>query len=190
MCSRNRGQSSKSQPYHCYREKAGATASKMRARNKPSAGYSTAAPPGHRPSHLDLSSSHAENDEPSSKIHKKSHRGASKSKIFATALCSLVALGTLIYVGKLVANGTSFSLSWRNGELSVVNNIHHITKHHPKHTSEMENVDASDRRESSHQTLLPPDSIYRTTITDIRGTSQSLMQYAGFVSLIVNVACE
>ena len=37
---------------------------------------------------------------------------------------------------------------------------------------------------------LPPDSIYRTELTDIHNKPQSLLQYAGSISLIVNVACE
>jgi len=41
-----------------------------------------------------------------------------------------------------------------------------------------------------HNLNLPPDSIYRTELTDIHNEPQSLLQYAGSISLIVNVACE
>jgi len=37
---------------------------------------------------------------------------------------------------------------------------------------------------------LPEDSIYRLSVPDIHGVQRSLLQYAGYVTLVVNVACE
>mmetsp|Transcript_15449 Transcript_15449/g.22785 ORF Transcript_15449/g.22785 Transcript_15449/m.22785 type:complete len:131 (+) Transcript_15449:156-548(+) len=37
---------------------------------------------------------------------------------------------------------------------------------------------------------LPENSIYRLSVPDIHGISTSLLPYAGFVTLVVNVACE
>jgi hypothetical protein len=163
----------------------------MRRSNKPSlSGYSAAAPPGHsRPSsHLDISSSH--DDEPSNKIH-KSNRRNNKSKIVITALCGLISLGTLIYVAKLVSNDGAKGLLQlgKGSKIAAVHNIKHkIMKHH--HHDAKSSASTNHRHALPQQNLLPPDSIYRSTVTDIHGSPQNLIQYAGSISLIVNVACE
>ena len=166
----------------------------MRRSNKPS-GYSAASPPGHhhRPtSHLDISSSH--DDEAGDKLHKSKRRPHSKAKILVTALCGLVALGTLVYVAKLVVGNDEGShlsslLQFKTSHMSAIHNMHHKTKHRHHDKPDISSVDAS----SSHANaniLLPPDSIYRSSVTDIHGISQDLIQYAGSISLVVNVACE
>jgi hypothetical protein len=161
----------------------------MRRSNKPS-GYNAASPPGHhRPSsHLDISSSH--DDEPSDKLHKSKRRPQSKAKILVTALSSLVALGTLIYVAKLVVGNNGGQhiaslLSFKSAHMSAIHNLHHKMKHHHH-----EKEETSSSPHDNANILLPPDSIYRTTAKDIHGISQNLIQYAGSISLVVNVACE
>lgn len=160
----------------------------MRRSNRPS-GYSAAAPPGHiqRSSHLDIPTSH--DDEPSDKLHKSKRRG-NKSKIIMAVVGSLVALGTLIYVAKLVANGGGASLlqlGKRSHAAAAIHNIKNKMKHHQHHhEADVQSASSS----MSQESLLPPDSIYRSTIADIHGVPQHLSQYAGYVSLIVNVACE
>jgi len=161
----------------------------MRRSNRPS-GYSAAAPPGHiqRSSHLDIPSSH--DDEPSDKLHKSKRRG-NKSKIVMAVVGSLVALGTLIYVANLVANGGGASLlqlGKRSHAAAAIHNIKNKMKHHQHHHHEEARVQTASM--SQAESLLPPDSIYRSTIIDIHGVSQNLSQYAGYISLIVNVACE
>lgn len=37
---------------------------------------------------------------------------------------------------------------------------------------------------------LPPNSIYRLSVVDANGAMQSLAQYAGMVTLVVNTACK
>ena len=157
----------------------------MRRTNKPS-GYSAAAPPGHiqRTSHLDIPSSH--DDEPSDKLHKSKRARASKSKILVTALCSLAALGTLLYVAKLVNSHGAIGLLQlgKSAKIAAVHNMKN--RHHHQHHA----AKSTGGHIPPQQNLLPPDSIYRSTITDIHGVSQNLIQYAGSISLIVNVACE
>lgn len=165
----------------------------MRRSNKPS-GYSAASPPGHhhhRPtSHLDISSSH--DDEAADKLHKSKRRPHSKAKILVTALCSLVALGTMIYVAKLVVGNNEGShlsslLQFKTSHMSAIHNMHHKTKHRHHDKPDITSVDTSNL---AANILLPPDSIYRSSVTDIHGISQDLIQYAGSISLVVNVACE
>ena len=154
----------------------------MRRANKPS-GYSAAAPPGHtqRSSHLDIQS---HDDETSDKFHKSKRGRTDKSKILATALCGLAALATLLYVAKIVNSHGAIGLLHlgKNTKIAAVRNI---KRHHHQH-HEAKSMD----EHISPQHVLPPDSIYRSTITDIYGTPQNLIKYAGFISLIVNVACE
>ena len=160
----------------------------MRRSNRPSSGYSAAAPPGHhqpRSSHLDIPSSH--DDEPTNKLHKGSTYKANKAKILVTtALCGLVALATLIYAAKLVTgnNGGGMLFNLLNLKSAKFSGIHH--KHKSHHNLEQHASSAS----LSQQHILPPDSIYRSTMTDIHGLTQDLIQYTGSISLIVNVACE
>lgn len=40
------------------------------------------------------------------------------------------------------------------------------------------------------ESFLPPDSIYNLSVKDMQGSSVSLEQYSGLVTLIVNVACK
>ena len=54
----------------------------------------------------------------------------------------------------------------------------------------MEEIKKNNKYLPQENRLLPPDSIYRTKIEDIHGNYQQLMDYAGSVSLVVNVACE
>eukprot|EP00804_Cyclotella_cryptica_P006181 CCRYP_015265-RA/>CCRYP_015265-RA protein AED:0.49 eAED:0.49 QI:0/-1/0/1/-1/1/1/0/62 len=61
-------------------------------------------------------------------------------------------------------------------------------KHH--HQKQGHNDVDAERFLPQQNHLLPPDSIYRTTITDIHGISQQLMKYTGSIALVVNVACE
>ncbi|KAL3779201.1 hypothetical protein ACHAWO_008107 [Cyclotella atomus] len=156
----------------------------MRRSNKPS-GYSAASPPGHhhRPSsHLDISSSH--DDEAGDKLHKSKRRPHSKAKILVTALCGLVALGTLVYVAKLVGGShLSSLLQFKTSHMSAIHNMHHKTKHRHHDKPDISSVDTSN---AAANILLPPDSIYRSSVTDIHGISQDLIQYAGSISLVVN----
>jgi len=103
------------------------------------------------------------------KIHKK--KSSSNSSLALALLCGAAALCTLLYVSNKV-----FSSSPIKSERKVFS----------KHMEEIK----KERYLPQENRLLPPDSIYRTKIEDIHGNNQQLMDYAGSVSLVVNVACE
>ncbi|KAL7475991.1 hypothetical protein ACHAW6_001882 [Cyclotella cf. meneghiniana] len=153
----------------------------------PSSGYSHTSPPGQRSSHLDIPSSH-DDDEAVSKGHKSKRHGASKSTVCVAALCSIIALATLIYVAKTVKSDANALFKLSRGKIAAVKNIQHKMKHHPPKQGHKDSnkLTASERFLPQQNHLLPPDSIYRTTITDIHGTSQNLMKYAGSISLVSN----
>ena len=137
-------------------------------------------------SHLELSSANADDNEITSKIHKKKNikqRYQKGSSIAIAAVCSLIAFGTLYFVAKYVSSMIS-TKSRSTGSI-----------HHPQRKTilaENNNVIDADKynHHHHHTNQLPPDSIYRAKVTDIHGTLQDLHQYAGSISLIVNVACE
>ena len=103
------------------------------------------------------------------KIHKK--KSASNSSLALALLCGAAALCTLLYVSNRVFSSTPIK-----SERKVFS----------KHMEEIK----KERYLPQENRLLPPDSIYRTKIEDIHGNYQQLMDYAGSVSLVVNVACE
>jgi len=107
-----------------------------------------------------------------SKIHKK--KSASNSSLALALLCGAAALCTLLYVSNKVFSSTPIK-----SERKVFS----------KHMEEIKK-NSNDRYQQQENRLLPPDSIYRTKIEDIHGNYQQLMDYAGSVSLVVNVACE
>ena len=88
-----------------------------------------------------------------------------KSKL--TIACGAILLFTLFYVAK------QFS---------------YMTKHHVSSSLSIQ----YDRKTALYQdeSDLPSDSIYRAELTDIYNKTHSLFQYAGLISLVVNVACE
>ena len=158
----------------------------MRRPNKPS-GYNAAAPPGHiqRQCHLDISTSNDDN-ELSEKLRKgKARRHSRTNQIIVAAICSLAVLGTLIYVASLVNSNVASNLL-QFGNSAKIAAIHNMKKRKSNH----HHHDAIKSNSLIQQNLLPPDSIYRSTMTDIHGTSRNLIQYAGSIALIVNVACE
>ena len=130
-------------------------------------------------SHLALSAAHDDDTtsvNSNGKTHKKGKQKYQKrgSTLLIAIACGVISLITLIYVAKQFSYMTKHHV---NSSLS----IHHDTK-----TAQSEND-----RNNNHQNLhLPPDSIYRTELTDIYNKPQSLLQYAGSISLVVNVACE
>jgi len=71
---------------------------------------------------------------------------------------------------------------------------HHVNSSLEIHHAQQMEIPQDDENEPNnhhhHNLHLPPDSIYRTELTDIHNKPQSLLQYSGFISLIVNVACE
>jgi len=117
-------------------------------------------------SHLDVQSG----ADISTKIHKK--KSASNSSLALALLCGAAALCTLLYVSNRVFSSTPIK-----SERKV------FSKH-------MEEIKKNNKYVPQENRLLPPDSIYRTKIEDIHGNYQQLMDYAGSVSLVVNVACE
>ena len=121
-----------------------------------------------RTTHLDLQSH--DDMGSSAKIHPKK-KGTSMSALAVTVLCGLVALGTLFYVSNKVFSQGPNTMVGTNG-------AHRVTS----------GSDLLSQANSMAQ--LPPDSIYRTKVMDIKGDWQELKQYSGGVSLIVNVACE
>ena len=66
--------------------------------------------------------------------------------------------------------------------------------HHPKTTTTTMtrggSAAAAARRAASILRVQPRNSIYRLSVTDSLGTVQSLEQYAGMVTLVVNTACK
>lgn len=123
-------------------------------------------------SHLDLSSANDDHhgtttDNNAKKIHKKSKLqiiSRKRSSLISIVCGFVIALGTIFYA---VREFTHIFAKGNNKSSSLV----HRNSHH-------------------HNLQLPPDSIYRAKVTDIHNTPQDLLQYAGSISLIVNVACE
>jgi hypothetical protein len=115
-----------------------------------------------RTTHLDLPSN---DDAGISKIHKSKKAGPNLSTIAVAVLCGIAAIGTLLYFSGKVSpsSGRERTLDKKGG---------------------------GSQRFMAEQIALPPDSIYRTKVQDIHSDWQELNQYAGSVSLIVNVACE
>jgi hypothetical protein len=112
-------------------------------------------------------------------------------------LCSLIALATLVYVAKTVKSDAMALFKLSDGRIAAIKNMEHKMKHHQKkqghedlHHGTSSSAKHAERFLPQQKHLLPPDSIYRTTITDIHGTSQQLMKYTGSIALVVNVACE
>lgn len=133
----------------------------MRRANKAAAPSS---PP--KRSHLDVDDGSAHHNH-NTKVHK--HKGASKSSLLFAILCGLAAMGTLVYVSKAVFSNNGSDKVTKKSEIPQQNKERYLPQ---------------------QNRLLPPDSIYRTTIEDIHGKQQQLMDYSGSVSLVVNVACE
>ena len=130
-------------------------------------------------SHLDLSS--ANDDDTAGKIHKKSKqqpRQKGGSSILIAIVSGIIALGTLYYIANKFSYMTKHHV---NSSLSI---------HHGGGEKKIENEEPNNDHHHHSHLQLPPDSIYRTKITDIHDTPQSLLQYAGSISLIINVACE
>lgn len=138
-----------------------------------------------RTTHLDLPANDDAGDA-ASKFHKR--QGASKAAVAVAVLCGLAALGTLFYVsnkvfaGGIAAGGTrdARNAAIFSGGTGVARKTGGAGSHSSTHGD----------RFMAQAPHLPPDSIYRTTVKDIHGTAQDLMQYSGSVSLVVNVACE
>eukprot|EP00986_Skeletonema_menzelii_P011291 scaffold5793_cov146-Skeletonema_menzelii.AAC.5 len=146
-------------------------------------------------SHLDLSSANDDDttntttsstSSGSKKIHKKSmkqqlHRQKGSSIILATACC-VISLCTIYYVATQFSYMTKHHL---NSSLS----IHHEQKMAVSNNQDDDNNEPNNHQHQHHHNNLhlPPDSIYRTELTDIHNKPQSLLQYAGSISLIL---CE
>ena len=105
-----------------------------------------------RTTHLDLPS-----HDDSSKVKKHKSASSNKSTVAVAVLCGIAALGTLLYVSNKASKAQPNNIS---GSHSLP---------HRKRGMEQKN------------SLLPPDSIYRTKIQDIHGDWQELSQYAGSV---------
>jgi hypothetical protein len=103
----------------------------------------------------------------SSKIHKPKTT-KSTADLAKAIFCALAALGTLYYNYDRVFGRYGKSGMEKSAESS----------HHKK------------ERVLPQQNSLPPDSIYRAKMEDIHGEWKQLMNYAGSVSLVINVACE
>jgi len=153
-----------------------------------STGYENLPPSSTTSSHLELSSANADDNENTFKIHKKKNnkqRYQRGSSIAIAAICSLIAFGTLYFVAKYVSSMISIG----GTKSRSTGSIHHQQR--KTILAENNNVDEDKYNHHHHHTnQLPPDSIYRAKVTDIHGTLQDLHQYAGSISLIVNVACE
>ena len=109
-----------------------------------------------RTTHLDLPS---HDNDGSSKV-KKRKSASSKSTIAVAVLCGIAALGTLFFVS---------------------NKVFQASKGQPKSISGSHSLPHRKRGMEQKNSLLPPDSIYRTKIQDIHGDWQELSQYAGSV---------
>ena len=152
-----------------------------------STGYENLPPSSTTSSHLELSSANADDNEDTSKIHKKKNKqGQRGSSIAIAAVCSLIAFGTLYFVAKYVSS--MINIGGTKSSRSTSASIHHQQR--KTILAENNNVDADKYNHHHHTNQLPPDSIYRAKVTDIHGTLQDMHQYAGSISLIVNVACE
>ena len=104
-----------------------------------------------------------DNDNGDIKIHNKRRANNTKANIARAIFCAVAALTTLYCVstGKVTFKRI------------------------------MSRIPNKKEQDLSHQQInLPPDSIYRTKVEDIHGEWRRLMDYAGNVSLVVNVACE
>lgn len=156
----------------------------MRRFNKPS----TAG----RSSHLDLPSSNDNDDEGSTKIHKRKQQRSSNTKAIAvTFVCALIALGTLFFVADKVRTDGEIYAKTPNGSILVGSKKKEASVVGGSDGGSSSSISNEQQRFLSQQNrLLPPDSIYRSNIMDIHGNQQQLMKYAGSISLIVNVACE
>ena len=156
----------------------------MRRFNKPS----TAG----RLSHLDLPSSNDNDDEGSTKIHKRKQQRSSNTKAIAvTFVCALIALGTLFFVADKVRTDGEIYAKTPNGSILVGSKKKEASVVGGSDGGSSSSISNEQQRFLSQQNrLLPPDSIYRSNIMDIHGNQQQLMKYAGSISLIVNVACE
>jgi hypothetical protein len=153
-----------------------------------STGYENLPPSSTTSSHLELSSANADDNEITSKIHKKKYnkqRYQRGSSIAIAAVCSLIAFGTLYFVAKYVSSMISIG---GTKSRSTSASIHHQQR--KTILAENNNVNEDKYNHHHHTNQLPPDSIYRAKVTDMHGTLQDLHQYAGSISLIVNVACE
>lgn len=117
---------------------------------------------------------------------RKGHRRkrVSKATIATTVVIGLFALGTLFFVAERVRTQGQFFLNTGDGRVLVGVGQKDISSPHSSGPTLEEQFMKQRNR------ILPPDSIYRVNAKDIHGTMQHLMQYAGYVSLIVNVACE
>lgn len=104
-----------------------------------------------------------DNDNGDIKIHNKRRANNTKANIARAIFCAVAALTTLYCVS--------------TGKVTF--------KRIMSRTPSKKEQDLSQQ-----QINLPPDSIYRTKVEDIHGEWRRLMDYAGNVSLVVNVACE
>jgi hypothetical protein len=73
------------------------------------------------------------------------------------------------------------------GILSVVFLVAIVKLHHTPHKRSMRHGFNKNIVETQ-MTHLPPNSIYRLSVENSSGKQESLAQYAGMVSLVVNVA--
>jgi hypothetical protein len=105
----------------------------------------------------------------SSKIHRPKTT-KSTADLARAIFCAVAALGTLYYNYDRVFGQYSKSGMGKGTEV--------MSSHHKK------------ERVLPQQNSLPPDSIYRAKMEDIHGEWKQLMDYAGSVSLVINVACE
>jgi hypothetical protein len=113
------------------------------------------------------------------KIHKKSKKQQQKgSSMLLAIVCGFIGLCTLYYVANKFAYMTKHHV---NSSLS----IHHLEK-----KQDYDKEPNNNHHHHNNNLQLPPDSIYRAQVTNIYNEPQSLLQYAGSISLIVNVACE
>jgi len=94
------------------------------------------------------------------KISHKKKPSSSVGSIICSLMFSFTVLGALYYVPQMIKN-------------SSVSNV----------ARKIESV-------KSAAQMLPPDSIYRAGMQDLRGDWVPLEKFAGSVSLVVNVACE
>lgn len=173
--------------------KATTSSSSSRNRATNTAAFSTGyenLPTSSSSSHLELSSASADDNENTSKIHKKKNkqRGSQQrgSSIAIATVCSLIAFGTLYFVAKYVSSMVNIGGAKSR---STTASIHHQQRK-TLLAENNNNVDADKYNHHHYTNQLPPDSIYRAKVTDIHGTLQDLHQYAGSISLVVNVACE
>jgi hypothetical protein len=114
----------------------------------------------------------------SNKIQKKSKQQLRRkgTSILLATICCVISLCTIYYVASQFSYMTKHHV---NSSLSI---------HHEKKMAAVSNQDEENEPNNHHHHTnlhLPPDSIYRTELTDIHNKPQSLLQYAGSISLIV-----